>query len=223
MPVFTRLAPRRALHLSALLLIAGCVAPREVTQEVTHEVTAETVAEVEPAPISLDGWPAETFALPPGFAPELPTGSESLLFSPGWRDPTAEGFWSYAFVMSIDEPAPDAARVDELLELYYSGLMEAFARGDLVATIGDSVSVDVVQHAPNHFEAEMHLIDAFATLEPIALRVLVDTVAVSDERSSVSIRVSAQPKEHEIWRSLEAAIASIRLAGDTGVHAAEQD
>jgi len=194
-----------ALRLAPLLLVVSCAAQPEIVEQ--------PAVIPEPAPISLEGWPSETFALPPGFAPELPSGSESLLFAPGWRDATSEDFWSYAFVMSIDEPAPDAARVDELLELYYSGLMTAFARGDLIDTIGDSVSVEVDEREPHHFEAQMYLIDAFATLEPIALRVLVDTVAETDERSSVSIRVSAQPEEHEIWRSLEAAIASI-LAGE---------
>ena len=56
----------------------------------------------------------------------------------------------------------------------------------------------------------MHLIDAFATFEPIDLRVMVDTVAETDERTVLRIQVSPQPEEHGIWRSLEAAIASIR-------------
>lgn len=70
----------------------------------------------QPDAVSLDAWQAETFALPPAFAPELPAGAESLRFAPGWRDPSAENFWSYAFVMWIDEPAPDAARIGDLLE-----------------------------------------------------------------------------------------------------------
>jgi ligand-binding sensor domain-containing protein len=78
-------------------------------------------------PVSLEGWATEAFDLPPDFAPELPTGTESLLFAPGWRDPSTENFWSYAFVMSIDELAPDAARVKELLSSYYDGLMSVFA------------------------------------------------------------------------------------------------
>lgn len=50
-----------------------------------------------------------------------------MLFAPGWRDPNGEGFWSYAFVMWINEPAPDAARLDDFLEKYYNGLMTAVA------------------------------------------------------------------------------------------------
>jgi len=163
--------------------------------------------------VSLEGWQAETFALPPGFAPEMPTGTESLRFSPGWRNPGAEGFWSYAFVMWINEPAPNAARIHDLLEKYYNGLMTSFAAGKGKDISKSPARVDVVRHGPNRYEARMHLIDAFATFEPIDLRVLIDTVADTDARAILRIRVSPQPKKHAIWRSLERAIADI-LARD---------
>lgn len=163
----------------------------------------------EPEPISLEGWASETFALPPGFAPELPAGTESLLFAPGWRDPNTENFWSYAFVMSIDEAAPDTARIDELLETYYNGLMSVFASNNDAKLRIKPVIVDVERKAANHFEAKMHLIDAFATFKPVDIRVVVETVADGDEHSRVKIQVSKQPKGHKIWRSLEAAIERI--------------
>lgn len=163
-----------------------------------------------PFPISLEGWPSETFTLPPGFAPDLPAGTESLRFAPGWRDPSSENFWSYAFIMWIDEAAPDAARVDELLNSYYDGIMLTFAKNAGKDIGSDPAQVDVVRTAPGHFEAKMHVIDAFATFEAIDVRVLIDTVAGTDGHSAVSIRLSLQPAEHVIWRSLEAAIASIQ-------------
>ena len=162
-----------------------------------------------PMPISLEGWPSETFALPPGFAPDLPNGTESLLFAPGWRDPSSEDFWSYAFVMSIDEAAPDAARIGEILDGYYDGLMAVFA-GNKDQSIGsDPANVTVVRTAPHQIEAQMHVIDAFATFEPIDIRILVETAVLTDGRSTLSVQLSPQPEEHAIWRSLEAAIASI--------------
>jgi formylglycine-generating enzyme required for sulfatase activity len=163
-----------------------------------------------PFPVSLEGWPSETFELPPGFAPELPVGIESLRFAPGWRKPLSEDFWSYAFVMWIDEPAPDAARVVELLDGYYDGLMSVFA-GNAGKDIGsDPAQVEVEGIAPNRFEAEMYVMDAFATFKLIDVRILVDTIAITAERSAVRIRLSPQPAEHAIWRSLEAGIASIK-------------
>ncbi len=165
--------------------------------------------------VSLEGWQAETFPLPPGFAPGLPTGVESLRFAPGWRDPGAEGFWSYAFVMWIDEPAPDGARIRKLLEAYYNGLMAAFA-GDKAKVISAAPArVSVAPAGPNRYEARMRLIDAFATFEPIELRVLIGTIAQPGARTALTIQVSPQPKEHAIWRSLSGAISDI-LAYEPG-------
>lgn len=175
----------------------------------------------QPDAVSIAGWQKETFPLPPGFAPELPAGSESLRFSPGWRDPKAEGFWSYAFVMWIDEPAPDAARLKDVLEKYYNGLLAMFAadKGKDISATPARVDVTGVVGAPGgaagggRYEAKMRVIDAFATFEPIDLRLLIETVAAGDARSTVRIRVSPQPKEHAIWPSLQAAVADI-LAHD---------
>lgn len=168
--------------------------------------------------VSIEGWQAETFPLPPDFAPDLPTGVESLRFAPGWRDPGAEGFWSYAFVMWIDEPAPDGARIQRLLETYYNGLMAAFAGDKAEAVSAAPARVNVERAGPGRYEARMRLIDAFATFKPIDLRVLIDTAARTNARSTLSIRVSPQPKEHTIWRSLDAAVADI-LARDGAAHA----
>mgnify|MGYP002631226562 CR=1 FL=1 len=162
-----------------------------------------------PFPISLEGWPAETFPLPPGFAPTLPSGTESLRFAPGWRDPKTEDFWSYAFVMWIDEPVPDSAHVGELLNGYYDGILSVFARNAGKDIGSDPVQVKVTRTAPNMYEAQMHAIDAFATFQPIDIRVLVDVIPEAKGPTTVHVRLSPQPKEHRIWRALEAAIASI--------------
>jgi hypothetical protein len=118
--------------------------------------------------------------------------------------------------MWINEPSPDTARIGDLLEQYYNGLMASFAAGSGRDISGVPARVEVVRTAPNHYEARMNLIDAFATFEPIDLRILVDTAAETDARSTLRIRVSPQPQEHAIWRSLNAAIASIppRDAGE---------
>ncbi|MBL4698883.1 MAG: SUMF1/EgtB/PvdO family nonheme iron enzyme [Phycisphaerales bacterium] len=164
----------------------------------------------EPDPISLEGWAEETFDLPPGFAPDLPTGIESLLFAPGWRDPKSEDFWSYAFVMWVDEPTPEAERVKELLAGYYDGLMSTFARKKYGHVSIKPAKITVERTGPNRFEAQMNLIDAFATFEPIDIRVVIETVADEDGHSLVCIQLSHQPKEHKIWRSLDAAIKDIQ-------------
>lgn len=202
------------VHLAIVALGVGACVSACATRDdaaVSKPAAGERVsgAAEASAPVSLEGWQAETFPLPPGFAPELPSGTESLRFSPGWRDPNAAGFWSYAFVMWIDEAAPDGARIDELLEKYYNGLMGAFAAGAGQDISGTPARVDVVRTAPGRYEARMHLIDAFATFKPIELRVLVDVVGEDDGHSTLRIRVSPRAKGDAIWRALDAAIAGI--------------
>lgn len=208
-------APFKCVALASITLASCCSQPTHhnptiVPNDATSAPPAVESTHAPPAaPISLEGWPAETFALPPGFAPELPTGSESLRFAPGWRDPASQDFWSYAFVMWIDEPRPDAQRLDHLLETYYLGLMSAFAAGTDHDVTSTPPQVDLVFTAPNVYEARMHLIDAFATFTPIDLRLLIAVSPASDTRSVVSIQVSPQPPLHTIWQSLRAAISEI--------------
>lgn len=168
----------------------------------------------EPENVLLEGWQAETFSLPPSFAPNLPTGMESLRFAPGWRDPTAEGFWSYAFVMWINEPAPNAVRIEALLKNYYDGLLATFAAGAKKDISGTPARVEVAHAAPGRFEATMHLVDAFATFKPITVRVSITAVTENPDRTALHIRVSPQPEDHAIWRSLDAAIADILAKGE---------
>ena len=161
-------------------------------------------------PDPLKDWPSETFELPSNFAPDLPKGIESLRFAPGWRNPISEEFWSYVFAMWIEEPAPDAARVAELLDLYYDGLLLGFA-GSAGKDIGiDPVQVEATLISPGYFEARMHVIDAFATFEPMDLRVRVSAVTDANNRTVMRVQVSPQPEEHEIWRSLEVAVLGIQ-------------
>lgn len=157
----------------------------------------------------IEGWQSETFPLPPAFAPMLPAGEESLRFPPGWGKPESDNFWSYAFVMWIDEPAPDAARLHNLLEQYYNGLMASFAEGKGRAIV--PAQVKVTRTSRQHFEAHVRVTEAFATLEPIDLRVLVETANVQAGRATLRIRVSPKPSEDAIWRSLDAAITDILL------------
>lgn len=176
-------------------------APREAASTSTNGQLADLV--------SIEDWASETIDLPPDFAPDMPKGVEELRFAPGWRDPESDSFWSYAIVMWIDEPIADSQRVTELLEIYYDGLMSVFAHKEFGEVSIKPAQVLTQRIAPNKFKARMHLIDAFATFEPIELFVRVETAAISESRSTVRIRVSSQPTEHQIWESMDTAILDI--------------
>jgi len=159
--------------------------------------------------ISLKDWLSETIIFPPGFAQELPTGKEDLRFPPGWRKPDSEDFWSYAIVMQIDEPAPNAERLEEILDLYYDGLMSAFGVGRDSEEPIDPAQVKVVKTGKNHYEAAMHIIDGFATFKPIDIRIKLVTESASEYQSIIKLRASPQPDEHPIWDALQTGIDDI--------------
>lgn len=183
-----------ALTLTAAIGIAN--RPAEASLQISNQ-------------ISLKGWASETIILPPDFAPTMPKGKESLKFAPGWSDPKAEGFWSYALVFQIEEPVPSKKRIDTLIETYYNGLLSSFAKNANKDISGTPVKVEVTQESAGKYSATMTAIDAFATYKPIKVRFEIEAVAVNKSRSSLRIKLSPQPKEHAIWKSLDAAVAQI--------------
>ncbi len=160
-------------------------------------------------PISISEWARETIELPPGFAPDMPSGVEELRFPPGWRDPDSDNFWSYAIVMRIDEPTPTTARLEELTDIYYTGLMSAFGVGGSPESPANEVDVAFEQAADHQHRGTMRLVDGFATFKPILINIQVNTRANSDTESIVELRASPQPEDHEIWSDLQAAIDHI--------------
>jgi hypothetical protein len=72
------------------------------------------------------GWREEVIKMPPEFAPDMSwKGVEVLKFSPGMFKAGAPDFFSYLFLLKLDEGTPDW---DEQLMLYYGGLAKAVAK-----------------------------------------------------------------------------------------------
>ncbi len=166
-----------------------------------------TLAQTES--ISISDWARETIELPPGFASSMPSGVEELRFPPGWRDPDSDNFWSYAIVLRIDEPTPTTARLEELTDIYYTGLMSAFGVGRDPESPPNEVDVDFEQATDHQHRGTMRLVDGFATFEPILIHLEARTYADSATESIIELRASPQPDEHGIWSDLQAAIDHI--------------
>lgn len=168
-------------------------------------------AQPEPAPIS--DWARETIQLPPGFAPEMPSGAEELRFPPGWRDPDSENFWSYAIVLRLHEPVPAAERLGRLIDIYYTGLMDAFGVGRKPDAPPNEVEVDLTPTANHQYEGVMRLVDGFATHKPIAINIKASVrphaAAHAQHQSVIELRVSPKPDDHAIWARLQSAIDAI--------------
>jgi hypothetical protein len=139
----------------------------------------------------------------------MPSGVEELRFPPGWRDPDSDNFWSYAIVLRIDEPAPTTARLEEITDIYYTGLMSAFGVGNNPDSPPNEIDVDFEQAPDRQHRGSMRLVDGFATFKPILIHLSANIRAESDTESIIELRASPQPEDHPIWTDLQAAIDHI--------------
>src|SRR5262249_24546269 len=106
---------------------------------------------------------------PLDFAPGVAhSGVEELRFAPGFIDPAAPGYWSYAFVWRTADPAPlDAAALGAELTAYFRGLIDAVDQARQIA----NPDLIVVQ-APGggaRLALAAHVFDAFRTKQPLDL------------------------------------------------------
>ena len=106
---------------------------------------------------------------PLDFAPALAhTGAEELRFAPGFFDPAAAGYWSYAFVWRThDAAAMDAAAVGAELTAYFRGLIAAVDEAKQIAD-RDAIVVKAVAAGPR-IALTAHVFDAFKTKQPLDL------------------------------------------------------
>lgn len=146
--------------------------------------SADAPAQCSAAP----GWREERIELPPAFAPSLPAGTELLWFAPGMFDPDADDYFSYVFELALSEaPTSSPAELQDLLQAYYAGLMQAVAK-DSGRTPGEVV-VSVEPAPDGHFVAAIDMTNEFNGGEPISVKLdlertdtcLIATVTPSDD------------------------------------------
>jgi hypothetical protein len=150
------------LILSAYLCACACASP-------PPPAAREPMARPAAPWATPSGFRAETIPFPLDFAPGLGhSGAEELRFSPGFFDPSAPGYWSYAFVWRTEDPAElDAAALGGELTAYFRGLIDAVDQAKQIAD-RDAISV---RAAPTgaRFALTAHVFDAFKTKQPLDL------------------------------------------------------
>jgi hypothetical protein len=149
------------MKLAAVVLVAAC------SSAPTHVAPAPVQA---PAPWPVpDGWRSELIPFPLDFAPTLThRGVEEIRFAPKFFDPTAPGYWSYAFVWRLDDaPTFDASIVGGELTTYFRGLVTAVDEKHELTTI-DTIAAHA-ESKGDDLALTVHVIDAFATKQPVDL------------------------------------------------------
>lgn len=115
------------------------------------------------------GFRGETIPFPLDFAPAVAhTGVEELRFAPGFFDPAAAGYWSYAFAWRTEDAAAmDADAVGAELTAYFRGLIAAVDQARQIAD-RDAIAVKAVA-AGRRVALTAHVFDAFKTKQPLDL------------------------------------------------------
>ena len=142
------------------ILACGAAAPTPAPEPTSRQALPWAVP---------DGFRGETIAFPLEFAPSLAhNGVEELRFAPGFFDPSAPGYWSYAFVWRTEDPAAlDAAAVGGELTAYFRGLIAAVDQAKQI-TERDAIAVRATPSGAR-FALAAHVYDAFRTKQPIEL------------------------------------------------------
>jgi len=144
---------------------------------------------------ALPGWRYEKIALPPEFAPTLPTGTEVLWFAPGMFEPEADDYFTYAFSLDMDEGLSSPAAFEALLGEYYRGLMSAVASGrDATPAREAMVTVD-----DDGRVATIELSDEFTGGGPVTLHMKMSWV---EGTTCLRVLASARPTPDN-WATLE--------------------
>jgi Zn-finger nucleic acid-binding protein len=194
---------------------------RAETMRASHTILVTIVSisllaackQLEPAPPDLpadlaDTWRSETIPLPSQFAPGLPRGVEELRFAPGMYKSDAPDYWSYIFVLRFEEKIDGSARVKDILEQYYTGLITAVAKRRNVPLDRPAAQVKLETVTDRKFRANVDLIDAFVTGKPVVVHMDIE-LKTSEKGTALLAAVSPQPRTHDVWRSLKFVLEAI--------------
>ena len=186
-----------------VLALSGCAAARDsglgYTQHPKPLPPPPPASFVWPTP---EHWKHETIPFPLEFAPDLPyRGTEELRFAPGFFDPNAPGYFSYAFVWWIESgPRLERATVEAHLKEYFVGLTKAVAK--------DKFEPDL-SRIEAHLEANVEPGLVGTLRSEILLNVRAKTGACGD-RHFLVVKASPKPMRDPMWASLNEVAASFQ-------------
>ncbi|MEL6431941.1 MAG: hypothetical protein AAFU73_10910 [Planctomycetota bacterium] len=203
--------------LSTLLLVAalaGCRGPS--ASHVNPSAGDPAVPAVDDAAVPdrgagdlLPGWRSETIALPPGFAPTLPAGTETLRFAPDAFVEGSETLWTYCFAARAEGDWTGPERLSEFFRTYFDGLSAAVSAGKGVTELPPTRARFRVEDGGTAVGGA-RVFDGFVRLEPFRLLLRVDA-DFDGESTELRVRASPRPFGDPIWSVLDAEARRIEL------------
>lgn len=156
------------------------------------------------------GWEFERFALPPAFAPGITyRGAEELRFAPGMFNKDSAAYFTYAFVVQLDD-VTGISQTDVLNYLmnYYKGLCSVTAKDRNLVIDTSQITAAVEKKkgtAANEtiYNASINIFGVFADGAPVKLNLEVKVLADSTARKTYLVFIaSPREKSADIWKTL---------------------
>ncbi len=197
---------KRCLFIAVTALILMFAHQSTLGQQHPVKITFETP----------EGWKGETITLPPGFAKNMSVkGVEEIRFAPGMFKANAEDFFSYALVFWLPDRKPlDEKTMHAELLKYYRGLAAVVAEGRNRKVDPKQFKLKLTKDKKNagQFTATLDWVEPFVTGKPQTLRMELKTGKVPNmDAAYLSMAVSPQSADHDIWPTLRKVLASAQF------------
>ena len=155
-------------------------------------------------------WEFERFALPPAFAPAITyKGAEELRFAPGMFNKDSANYFTYAFVVQLDNVSSISLNeIRDYLLNYYKGLCAITAKDRklVIDTTRITAVVEKKNTVPANetiYNASMNIFGVFADGAPVKLNLEVKVlVAAAVNKLYLVIIASPLEKTAAVWKTL---------------------
>lgn len=151
-------------------------------------------------------WRYEKIDLPLDFAPSFDyNGFEELRFAPGMFNTKAEKYFSYAFVIAINENVKLPKRkLKQFLHSYYRGLSQTVANSKKIEIDSSNITVSL-KRRKNIYSGKVLYLDTFNSGEKVVLNIAIEVINNKQTNTTYIIGlVSPKPKNSSIWSELYA-------------------
>ncbi len=156
------------------------------------------------------GWEFERFSLPPSFAPGITyKGAEELRFAPGMFKKDSAAYFTYAFVVQLDNIITVSQNdIRDYLFNYYKGLCNVTAqdRKLVIDTTQITATVEKKKGTPAHetiYNASLDIFGVFDDGAPVKLNMEVKVLTnVATKKTYLVIITSPREKTDAVWKPL---------------------
>lgn len=155
-------------------------------------------------------WKYEKIDFPLSFASEIPyQGFEELRFAPGMFDTLSTTYFTYLFVLAINNKVGLSKKeAKDFLSKYYKGLCKAVAESREMSIDLSMIEVSIKKskrgkYKTQNYHAQVNLIDAFTNGQKILLHMELEVLKDKrTKKSYVLVLASPQSKPTKVWKEL---------------------